>query len=273
VPEPVLVKFDASIAAIAQAMAAQRLNLIAHSSSDEYQWALHNLDVARQLAGYLQLVDRLPGTTMRYIGPVMQARDYAMAQNVRWVLENEGPQGRVLVYAHDGHVMNMRADGGIWAAIRQKPLMMGAYLRHMYGQDLFIMATSSATASVQLPPLKPARDSIDSALAQVGLPAMILDIRAARQNSDAFAWVSRPRPLQLNLATHVVIVPLAAVDAFFFVNRLTPGRSAPISGRLLSMLEHYWQFALAAFAALALLEVARRVRRAPSPAKPTAGAP
>jgi erythromycin esterase len=48
-------EFDTSIKTIAKAMQKSRKSLIARSSDEEYRWALHNLDVARQLAKCLPI--------------------------------------------------------------------------------------------------------------------------------------------------------------------------------------------------------------------------
>jgi erythromycin esterase len=234
-----LAEFDSSIAAIAKTMATDRSRLITQSSLDEYHWALHNLDVARQLANHFRLAARLPTINdLRDGGPVIAAHDYAMARNVQWIVQNEGPQGRVLVFAHDGHVMNWQENGGIFSVIREKPFMMGSDLRKVYGRDLFIIATSSATTSAGLPRPEPIKDSIDGVLAQVGLPAMVLDIRMARQSKEAAAWLSAQRPLHANISTHILIMPLTAADAFFFVEKLTPAHRLPIAWRVTNEFEH-----------------------------------
>jgi len=69
-----------------------------------------------------------------------------MAENVKWALDNEGPQGRLLVLAHDAHVINATFDGQQMAKARKKPA------------------------------------------------AMVLDVRAARQNKDASPWLSSAGP-------------------------------------------------------------------------------
>jgi erythromycin esterase len=224
-----LAELDSSIAATAKSMAMNRDSLITHSSAAEYRWALHNLEVARQLAQGFRVTPPEAGNdaSMRDAGPAIAARDHAMAENVRWAVENEGPNGRVIVFAHNGHVMNWKQDGGIWADIREKPLMMGSHLRRAYGKSLLIIATSSATASAGLPTPEPIGDSIDEALARVGLPTMILDLRTARQSTGAFAWLSTQHPLHSNISTHDLITPSTAVDVFFFVDRLTPALTVP----------------------------------------------
>lgn len=249
------------IDAVAGAMQSNRARLIAVSSEVEYRFATHNLDVARQLAGYLRLVGQMPGINdMSYAGPPMQSRDSAMAQNLEWIVQNEGSEGRVLVYAHDAHVMNWRLDGGIWSVIRDRPPMMGADLRSFYGKDLFILATSSASASAEFPRAETLSASVDSALASAGLSAMVLDIRAAQADPQATAWLSRPQPLGANISSHVLITPLTAVDGLFFVKRLTPSRSVPLSGRLLNVLDHYRIVAVALFVAAVLVGVALMVQ-------------
>src|SRR5262249_43044935 len=48
-------EFVSRIEAISNAIQKSRKSLVAHSSDDEYRWALHNLDVARQVAKCLPL--------------------------------------------------------------------------------------------------------------------------------------------------------------------------------------------------------------------------
>jgi erythromycin esterase len=217
-----LAALDGTVPKIAKAMAKNRSSLIAHSLAEEYRWALHNLDVARQLAQCERVTTPKSFEDMKYSGPVVGCRDQAMAENVRWVVETEGPMGRVLVFAHNGHIMNWQEDGGHWAAMQEKPFMMGSHLRRAYGKDLLIIATSSATASPGLPMPEPIGDSIDDALAGVGLSKMFLDLRAARQEQAILAWLSKQRPLHANIESHELITPSTAVDAFIFVDRLTP---------------------------------------------------
>ena len=217
-----LAALNRGIAAVATAMAKNRNSLIAHSSAEKYRWALHNLAVARQLAQYFQVTTPRSNQNMHDAGPAIAARDYAMAENVRWAVDSEGPRGRVIVFAHNNHVMNWKEHGGYWAGMREKPLMMGSHLRRAYGGDLLIIATSSLTAVAGLPSPEPIEDSIDATLARVGVPKMFLDLRMARQDPAALAWLSGQRSLHANISSHVVITPATAVDAFVFLSELTP---------------------------------------------------
>ena len=220
--QPALAALDSALPAIAKAMAKNRGSLIADSSVEEYRWALHNLDVGRELAKCFHLTTPQSFTDMRYAGPVVGCRDQAMAENVRWIVRNEGSRGRVLVFAHNGHIMNAKQDGGFWAEMQEKPFMMGSYLRHAFGKRLLIIATSSATSSAGLPTPEPIKDSIDDALARVGPPKFFLDLRTARQDPGALAWLSTQRPWHANIITHFLVTPSGAADVFVYLGGLTP---------------------------------------------------
>jgi erythromycin esterase len=219
-PEPALAVTDDTIPKIAQAMAKNRRSLIAHSSVEEYRWALHNLEVARQLAKCFHVTTPKSFKELASSTPVLECRDSAMADNVRWIVGNEGSNGRVLVFAHDAHVMNWKEDGHRWAGVRDRPFMMGSHLRRAFGKQLLIIAMSGATTTGGLPTPHPAEDCIDDALARVGLPRMFVDLRTARQEPAALAWLSRPHALRGE--TNGFVTPSTAADAFFFVDKLTP---------------------------------------------------
>jgi len=225
---PALAEFDGTIPKIAAALARNRSNLIAHSSVEEYRWALRNLEVARQLSKCFHLTTPLSFTDRQYSGPVLGCRDRAMAENVQWSVENEGRKGRVLVFAHNGHVN----DAQDWTP--EKPYWLGGHLRRMYGKSLFIIATSSATTSGGLETHEPLEeDTIDFTLARVGMPLFFLDLRMAPHDSAAFAWLATEHRLHQNIVNHMRITPSTAVDAFVFLGGLTPaGETEPAHSSL-----------------------------------------
>ena len=226
-PAAAQAKFEASIKAIAKAMRNDRKSLIAASSDDEYQWALHNIDAARQLARCIPLTPLTEPleATLAVWAPRMDCRDSAMAENVKWALDNEGQQGRLLVSASDVHVMNVVHDGQQMAKVHKKPASMGLYLRHAYGDDLYTTLLVCETISRELLPPTPIEDgSVESTLARLGLPLMFVDVRAARLNNEAPSWLSTRRSVNANGLTQLeMMIPLkTAVDGFVFVNTLTP---------------------------------------------------
>jgi hypothetical protein len=51
---------------------------------------------------------------------------------------------------------------------------------------------------------------------------MFLDVRKAQQDEDVLTWLSSPLSLNANVSAQALITPSTAVDAFLFVNTLTP---------------------------------------------------
>lgn len=206
----------------------KRSSLVRITSDDEYQRALHSVVVAQQLKLFFE-VSPPPAPPGPGIPPdayrAMSARDSAMADNVRWALEREGPHGRLVVFAHNAHVMNSAIEGGIWAPLRQPPSAMGKSLRAMLGRDLVIIGTAARATAGGLPQMEADSTSLDTALAGVAIPRFILDIRPARDEQLVFAWLSERRSLHANLTTHLTITPSTAFDALFFVDTLTPSRA------------------------------------------------
>lgn len=212
---------------ITAALERNRSALVSASSDEEYEWALHSVVVARQLNKFFEVSPTSP-----WSGPgippdgyrLMAARDSGMADNVRWALEHENPTGRLVVFAHNAHVMNSSMTGGIWSAYRQPPSAMGKFLRPLLGPDLVIIGgTSGATPGGK--PLNADPTNMDAALAQVAIPRFLLDFRPARDDHAVFAWLSEPRSLHANIETYMTVTPANAFDAVYFVETLTPARA------------------------------------------------
>jgi erythromycin esterase len=212
---------------ITAALEKKRVALIALSSEEEYVWALHSLVVARQLNNMFEASPTEP-----WIKPgippdadrMTAVRESGMADNVRWALDREKPTGRLIVFAHNNHVMNSSLTGGIWSAYRQPPPVMGKFLRPMLGADLVIIGGSSGAAPGGTS-LKDDPNNINSAFAHLDIPRFILDLRSAGQDKTAFAWLSAPRSLHSNIETFVSVTPIDAFDALYFVDKLTGTRA------------------------------------------------
>jgi erythromycin esterase len=154
-------------------------------------------------------------------------RGAAMADNIRWVLGREGPTGRILVYAHNGHVKNASTEGGFWSDVERPATVMGQHLRSLLGDDMVIIGISSARNGDGLPAASLEADSLDAALARVGAPLFLLDLRTARTDRAVAAWLAERRPLRTNFSAFLTMSPGAAFDAIVFIDTLTPARAAP----------------------------------------------
>lgn len=156
---------------------------------------------------------------------LVNLRDSAMAENALWALAREGPQGKVLVFAHNAHVMNAAITGGIWDAFERAPASMGQSLRAALNDALVIVGTSSAGNGPGLPPASAYLDGVDAVLASLGQPRFFLDLRAARGNRAVTTWLAERRPLRANFTTYLTVSPGAAFDALLFVDTLTSAHS------------------------------------------------
>jgi erythromycin esterase len=195
----------------------QRQRFVATSSSSEYEWALRNAISAQQADRVLRL---MPPPSTGSIPPAawrqMAARDEALAENVRWILEQEGPSGKVLVFAHNTHIQNAPIEGGIWATLERPPQAMGQHLRAALGNDLFILGTASGIAP----------DTVEAPLASVDLPLFVLDLRGAPRGEVA-EWLAERRTLNAGAATETVS-PGRAFDALVFMRTMTPARAGQL---------------------------------------------
>jgi erythromycin esterase len=208
-----------------------RSTLVAASTQSDYDWARRNAVGARQLEALFRVSPSgPPGEDLRpddYKADA--ARDAAMADNVRWVVEREGPAGRVLLFAHNGHIMNAPTRGGIWSIYAQAPMVMGQHLRTALGNDLLIMPISAGSNGPGLPFGNQGSGSLDTALAATGLKHFLLDIRSARNEAPTGTWLTQTQSLRASFTTEALILPATAFDAVIFFDRLTP--AAKIAAR------------------------------------------
>ncbi|MGH6650876.1 MAG: erythromycin esterase family protein [Sphingopyxis sp.] len=196
-----------------------RAALIGASSREDYDWARQNIVAARQLQALFD-VSRDPGADAALMPDDYRAdaaRDAAMADNARWALGRIGPKGRMLLFAHNGHVMNGRTRGGLWSVYAQPPAAMGLHLRRAFGDDLLILGTSAPAGKSEAGAIS---GTVDAALASTGLAHFLIDIRSP--DPAASAWLSREQSISVNYAAVNLIEPRQAFDALVFVSRLTP---------------------------------------------------
>ena len=197
------------------------------SSRIDYDRAAHDLVVAGQLRDYLRL-QPAPELTSTKIGPMDylldDVREKAMAANVLWALREEGPHGRLLVFAHDAHVMNARSRGGVWSVYKEPPVMMGKHLRMQLGRRLIIIGALAAHNGPGLPIGRPIPGSVEAALERLDVPLFALDLRAAQNNTDARDWLDERRPIRANFDTQLDVVPARAFDVIVFMNEIAAAK-------------------------------------------------
>jgi prolyl oligopeptidase len=207
----------------------ERARLIAASSSDEFAWAERNAIVARQTEELFRLwpADTPAEGVSAEFERAAAARDAAMADNVQWALRREGDGGRILVFAHNAHVMNGELRGGVWSVYRKPPPAMGQHLRAALGKDLVIIGTAS-TANGRGLPQDTNRGTVENALRSVSRPPFLLDLRSATDMASSSPWFTQLQSMRANFTTQMLISPQSAFDALILLEPLTPacGRDA-----------------------------------------------
>jgi erythromycin esterase len=119
-----------------------------------------------------------------------------MAENVTWLLDQAGPDAKIVLWAHNGHV-------GMSGEVI--PQSMGDYLRKQYGNQmvvfgfLFYQGSFNACGSrtiqifhVGAPPI----NSYESFFHEAGLSRFFLDLRSVKAGAAASDWLLVPHPFR-----------------------------------------------------------------------------
>ena len=162
-------------------------------------------------------------------------RDEAMAENVAWILEQEGPAAKIMLWAHNDHVRTTLSDGKIW---------LGGHLRKRFGNDLLVMGFVfnqggfRATEGDKEPrefAVKPAMaGSLDAVLAATNIPLFAIDLRTAKKKS-VIDWIMSPQKTReigsiysKNTAVwQIEQAPAEAFDMLIFVETTSPTHPLP----------------------------------------------
>jgi erythromycin esterase len=199
-----------------------RLPYIASSSEEEYDWA-------RQIAINLRYASALlTNYEARTRGNALwNARDLAMSVNVRWMRERDGQSGGVVVLAHNGHVQmqtsSKAAANGACA---------GIFLKTIVGDDYRNVGFTFNKGSMwdgepgNPKPLHEATaDTIDGAMARVGLSLYFINLRQVSPESPARKWLDRQIKQRIqDLSTEYN--QYRSWDGLIFVDSVTPSHLA-----------------------------------------------
>lgn len=197
----------------------QRAVYVAALGAERAEWAAHNTEIVAQGAR-LRLA-----MTLNEPPPELH-RDYAMAQNVKWLLDQH-PGERAVLWAHNGHVSR-----GQWA--------MGAFLEDLYPGSHVVIGFSTSKGEytairsgvgladnpLQAPPAASAEARFDA----LPWPRFITDIRAAHTSDPSSAWLTAPTPFRMvgALATESQFFPITLrpnYDLIAHIRETTPSRS------------------------------------------------
>jgi erythromycin esterase len=160
----------------------RKQDYVKRSSADEWSFArLH----AQILAQNIEMRGGGSATNSPFA-----VRDRSMGENIRWILDHEGPDAKLVAWAHNGHVAT------------QNPVM-GSHLRRMFGSEMVVFGFAFNQGGFQAVEqgrgvrsfnVDPAPEgSLDATLASAGLRIAAIDLRALSKDGEAAKWFSEPR--------------------------------------------------------------------------------
>lgn len=191
----------------------------ARSSNHLYERAYRQVIAARQLAAHY----RMDG----------EGRDIAAAENLAWVLEREGPKGRVFVFAHNMHVAKWRAPPENAKNLHSS---MGEFMDLVLGDEMVVVGSLYDRGDArdilglfrpidEVYPISPSSgDSLNGVFAQIDKPLYLLDLSRAPAQGVIHDWFSQSMPVRnMNLKSGKAnLIPSAAFDALVFIGDVTP---------------------------------------------------
>jgi erythromycin esterase len=160
-------------------------------------------------------------------------REEGMAHVTMWILEKGAPGRRAILWANNLHVATGAFRMPQVAAGRLEP--MGAILKERLGPDYLAIGGSFGAGAfpADLPPGERtfplmAPETMDGALARLGVTGFLLDLRRMEEDPRVEAWLRRDRVWRAQ-DFQATLIPAEAFEAVYFVERVSrarPTRSA-----------------------------------------------
>lgn len=186
----------------------EQMRYVEQTGFDAFDWAHRASLIACQIGAILSATHARPQDAQRNRWGI---RDAGMAEAIKWILEREGAEGKLLVHAANMHLQrvfasDMRATAGQHLSLKLSP------------EELVIIAGSNYFS---LKPDDPAIDgSFQASLGKVGIPSFMLDLREAEADSGAGRWLDQERPDRSNI-DFIPIRVARAWDAIYFTKRIS----------------------------------------------------
>jgi erythromycin esterase len=220
----------ASIAELITAFEQHETQYVERRGHAEFAWGYRAALNARDVDVWLRKLplDWQPTQSpLRFLSAANDVRDRAQADNLEWIFEREGGEGRVLVFAHRYHLSATPVRAS-WAGTYEHRVM-GSYLRARFGAQLVTIGHLVGDGEVNTGERRQAlerapRESIDALAGEVGNEDYLLDLR--RAPAEVARWLQGYRVLGFGSTTSdhgVLEVPMGrAFDCVLYQDRVTP---------------------------------------------------
>lgn len=237
--QPLRDQMTAAIADMISLFKIREAAYTAASSDRAYQFAYRSAVVAGQVDEYLRQVPLgwTPKAGLASLIGATAVSDRAGADNVQWIKEQQGPDGKILVFAHRDHIatalMTIRIPEKNPFGLPPQPMvpmppMMGTYLQRRYGARLITIGNLLAedTSNCKKKRLPAPSGSLEALLSKLNTPFFVLDLRTAPRG--VASWLQQSHELYGNDFPDSFNVG-KAFDIVFFSRLVTP--AVPCSER------------------------------------------
>jgi erythromycin esterase len=162
----------------------RQVEMEAATSGADFAIARRHVELVRQFDALIRSFPDVPGgpTARKYADGRM--RDRFMAENVAWILDQLGPDAKVVVRGANGHLqrkpVGARGPGGSSEIDLNRTA--GYFLQHRFGSDYVPIAFShrySDDMAIQMIDPEPPAGSVEELFGQLGGGMQLLDLRGA----------------------------------------------------------------------------------------------
>ncbi len=218
--ETITASYDALVAAVKT----EKARLSAMLSEKGYQRLLLLAEIGRKGNAFFLSDGPVSGGVIREAG---------MAETTLWILDQEIPGEKAILWAHNLHVARGSFRMPEMAEETLEP--MGVALGKALGEDYVAVGAAFGGGSypADLPPGEQVFDRLslavmDGALARLPATNFLLDLRDAAPGSAAARWLARERAWRAQ-GPDALLVPSASFDLVFFVADISRAQPTPLA--------------------------------------------
>lgn len=218
----------------------ERIQLTTATSRDEYDWVLRQALNAAQDDAFLRSRPSQFDPELSVKSPEKfqgerwdqgdEVREFSMADNVQWVQQRERSRGKILFFAHDGHVQtsdmilpSRPVTAPLQSYSRRRPA--GMYLRSALDRDMVVIGTYFGLGEgfpARREPLPPDTAGMDNLLRSLSIPLFVIDLRELPSAGTLHEWFKAAHETRNGAYGVAMVAPLEAYDAILFIDTITP---------------------------------------------------
>ncbi|HEX5458743.1 MAG TPA: erythromycin esterase family protein [Steroidobacteraceae bacterium] len=203
------------------------------SSASDYTWAYRAAIGARQADSWLRQMPvnwqparppvRFPSAPVSFLSAASDVRDRAQADNLDWIVRQEGASGKVLIYASRYHLSATSIGTAGFLPNGSRQFVAGTYLRRRFGPRLVTIGNLIGGGSWGCPDsgtLGPAPpQSMDGIAGELHVPSFLLDLRTAPV--PVVNWLDEAH--QIGQGSNVFHLTIGeAFDILLYLGAVTP---------------------------------------------------